>query len=84
MASDVQELVAAAVSQAYENWAAEHPSLAGVIDRIELTQQTTERLRTTTAYHDAVEEYNQSNGELAFANRLLDLVSPLLLQILGG
>ena len=81
---NVQQLVVRAVQQAYDAWAVEHPSLASVIDRIELTQQSVESLRQSQAYRDAVEAYHQSQGELQLLNRLLDLAGPILTGILAG
>lgn len=46
----VSALVAAAVGQQFDTWAAEHPSLAAVIDRIRLTDHAVESLRQTPAY----------------------------------
>jgi len=80
----VNDIVSRAVGQQYEQWAAEHPSLASVIDHVELSQQTAERLRETPAYWQAVNEYHTSRNELTLLNRLLELAGPVLRGILGG
>ena len=79
----VRELVVRAVQQAFDAWAIEHPSLSGVIDRIELTQQAAESLRNSEAYRAAVEAYHRSRGELDLLNRLLDLAAPAIAGIVG-
>jgi len=84
MDSPIHDIVSRAVGQRYEEWAAEHPSLASVIDHVELSQQTAERLRETPAYWQAVNEFHTSRNELIFLNRLLDLTAPVLRGILGG
>ena len=81
---DVEPIIVRAVQQAYDNWAVEHPSLAAVIDRIELTQQTVESLRDSQAFRDAVEAYHNSCGELELLNRLIDLAGPIITAILAG
>ena len=81
---NVNNIVSQAVGRRYDEWAAEHPSLAGVIDRMELSLQTAERLRETPAYWEAVNAYHQSRSELALLNRLLELAGPILRGILGG
>ncbi|MDY6913156.1 MAG: hypothetical protein SVT52_01675 [Planctomycetota bacterium] len=80
----VQQIVVRAVQQAYDAWAAEHPSLAAVIDRISLTEQTVESLRDSEQYRQAVAGYHQSRSELELLNKLIDLASPILGAILAG
>jgi len=84
MNKPIDDIVSRAVGQRYDEWAAEHPSLAGVIDHMELSQQTAERLRETPAYWQAVNEYRQSRNEQTLLARLLDLAGPVLKAILGG
>jgi len=84
MDNQINDLVSRAVGRQYELWAAEHPSLASVIDHVELSQQTAERLRETPAYWQAVNEFHTSRNELALLNRLLELTGPILRGILGG
>ena len=84
MDNPVNDIVSRAVGRRYDEWAAEHPSLASVIDPVELSQQTAERLRETPAYWQAVNEYPHSRNELALLSRLLDLAGPILKTILGG
>ena len=78
----VQQIVVRAIQQAYDAWVIEHPSLASVIDRIELTQQAVESLRQSQGYRDAIEAYHRSRGELELLNRLMDLAGPILAGIL--
>jgi hypothetical protein len=80
----IQQIVVRAVQQAYDAWAVEHPTLASVIDRIELTQQAVESLRQTQAYRDAVDAYHQSQGDVNLLNRLLELAGPILDRIFNG
>ena len=80
----VQQIVSKAVQQAYEDWAAEHPGLAGVIDGIVLTQRTVESLRDSEQYRDAMEEYQQARIESNLFNRILTLAGPILQTILAG
>jgi len=77
-----QQIVVRAVQQAYDAWAIEHPSLASVIDRIELTQQAVESLRQSQGYKDAIEAYHRSRGELELLNKLIELAGPILVGIL--
>ena len=80
----VQQTVVRAVQRAYQEWAVEHPALAGVIDRISLTQHTVESLRQSQEYRDAVAAYRRGMEETAFLNRLTDLAGPVLAELLGG
>jgi hypothetical protein len=77
-------IVEKAIGQAFDAWAAQHPSLAGVIDRLELSDRTVDRLRNTPEYKAAEEEYVQARIEADFLNKVLDLakqVLPLLLAL---
>lgn len=80
----VEQIVVSAVQQAYDAWALEHPTLASVIDRIELTQQTLESLRQSQEYRQAIEAYHRSRGEMELLNRLIDLAGPLVRTVLSS
>lgn len=80
----VQQTVVRAVQQAYDAWAAEHPSLAAVIDRIELTNHAVESLRDTEDYRKAVAAYQTGMNELDLINKLIDLAGPIIQSILAG
>ena len=80
----VQQIVTKAVQQAYEDWAVEHPGLAGVIDGIVLAQRTVESLRDSEQYREALEEYQQARIESNLFNRILTLAGPILQTILAG
>ena len=93
----INEIVAAAVGKSFDAWAAEHPSLAAVIDRIRLTEQTVESLRDSDAYRQvvgdldkAIETYRQAiagyhrdRSDLNLLTQLADLAGPILTGILG-
>ncbi len=84
MASEVvEQIVARAVGQAYEVWAAEHPSLAAVIDRIVVTERTVESLRASEAYRAAVAAYHESRNELDLISKLAELAAPVIDKLLG-
>lgn len=80
----VQQIVTRAAGQAYEDWAVEHPSLAGVINGIVLTERTAESLRDSEQFRQAMADYQQSRNELNLFNRVLDLAGPILQTILAG
>ena len=82
--SEIQQIVVRAVQRAYGAWAAEHPTLASVIDRIALTEQAVESLRESQAFRDAVDAYHRDRGQLELLNRLIDLAAPILTAILAG
>ncbi len=85
MASElIEQIIAHAVQQAYDAWAAQHPTLAAVIDRIALTQQAAQSLRDTEEYRQAVADYHRGMVETDLLNRLLDLAGPVLAKILQG
>jgi hypothetical protein len=79
----INELVAAAVGKEFDEWAAEHPSLAAVIDRVRLTQQTVQSLRNTDAFRQAIAAYHRDENELGLLAKLGDLAGPALRGILG-
>lgn len=80
----VNELVEAAVGKSFQLWAAEHPSLASVIDHLRLCERTAESLRNSPAYQKAVEDYHRDCSDLNLLNRLIDLAGPVLLGILAA
>lgn len=85
MASEViEQLVVRAVQQAYDAWAAQHPSLAAVIDRIALTQQAAQSLRNSEDYRNAVADFHAGLAEADLLNRLLDLAGPIVTGLLAG
>ncbi len=81
--TNVQSAVEKAVQQAYTDWAAEHPSLAAVIDRIVIAERSAQHLRETAEYKQAVAAYTDSRNELDLFQQLLAIVSPILQQLLG-
>ena len=83
-ALNVQRVAVRAVQQAYDAWAADHPSLASVIDRIELTQQALESLRPSRAHRDAVDAYYNSCDGPELLRRLTELAKPIIAGILAG
>ncbi len=80
----VQQLVVRAVQQSYDIWAAEHPSLAAVIDRISLTEQAVELLRNSPEFSQAMEGYHSASIELRLLDRLIELAGPVVSTILAG
>ncbi len=80
----LNRLVEQAVGQSFALWAVEHPSLAAVIDRLELTTQTAESLRAAPAYRQAVEDYYRDRNEQGLLNQLAQFAGPILLGILAG
>ena len=83
MAADaLEQNIARAVNQAYDAWAALHPNLAAVIDRITVTDHAAESLRATPEYRQAVADFHAGLAETDLLNRLLDLAGPILANIL--
>jgi hypothetical protein len=81
---NVQQLAVRAVQQAYDAWAAGHPSLASVIDRIELTQQTLESLQPSQPHRDAVAAYYKTGDGPELLRQLTELARPIFAGILAG
>ncbi len=79
----IHELVEAAIDREFDGWAAEHPSLAAVIDRIVLTRRAVESIRDSDAYRDAIAAYHRHRNEMDLLNRLTDLARPILTGLLG-
>lgn len=79
----VKQLVEQATEQAWQQWSAEHPSLASVIDRVVLTDRLSVRLRESPGYREAIRNYHQSRNELDLFNELLTLARPMLNRLLG-
>ncbi len=83
MASEpIEQLVVRAVEQAYDAWAAQHPSLAAVIDRITLTTEVAQSLRTSADYRKAVADYHRGLAEADLLSRLIDLAGPIVTGLL--
>ena len=80
----VQELVSRAVNQTFEKWAAEHPSLAAVIDRIRLTERAAESIRNSEDYRKAVASFYRARSETEFLGQLLTLAGPIVRSLLAG
>ena len=80
----VQQTVSGAVGRAYDDWAAEHPSLAAVIDRIALTEQVVESLRDSEEYREAIAAYQRGLSETDLLSRLAELAGPIVTAALGG
>lgn len=80
----INELVASAVGQSFDAWAAQHPTLAAVIDHVTLTDRTVESLRTSPEYQSAIEAYHRDANELRFLSQLVELVQPILLGLLAA
>jgi hypothetical protein len=80
----VEQAVSQAVGRAYDRWAAEHPSLASVIDRFTVLERTAQSLRQTEAYRRAVAAYRRGRNELELIHRLTELAAPLVSGLLAG
>jgi hypothetical protein len=79
----INELVVRAVQRAFDDWAAEHPALADVIDRITLTQRAVESIRRSDAYDQAMAGFSRESLELQMLNRLVDVATPLVRSLLS-
>jgi hypothetical protein len=84
MARSIQEIVEQAAQQSYQAWAAQHPSLAAVIDCTKLIEHVAASLRGTPQYDAALAGYYRSRSELEFIGKLMDLCAPLLATLLAG
>ena len=74
----IRMLVEQAVARRFEEWAAVHPSLAAVIDRITLTDQAVQSLRATEGYRQAVAAYHQARSEQELLGQFLELAGTVL------
>ncbi len=83
MEAEVQQLVEAVVGGKYDEWAVQHPSLASVINRIAVINQTVESMRDTEEYKAAVAEYVQGRIEVDFINKIIDLAGPIITKLLS-
>jgi len=79
----IQSLVARAVGGAFEDWARLHPSLAAVIDRVELTSRISLSIRQNPSYKEAIAAFHRSQNELELLDRLISLAGPAILKFLG-
>ena len=80
----VTEIVEEAVGQAWDAWAAEHPSQAAVIDQLDIKHRTAAELRETEEYRAAVEAYHDGLAETDMLKRLVEMAVPLVGAVLGG
>jgi hypothetical protein len=83
MDTKVKEITENAIGQAFDAWASQHPSLAGVIDRIELADRVVDRLRDSPEYKAAVESYVQGRVEIDLLGSVVKLAGELLPLILA-
>jgi ferric-dicitrate binding protein FerR (iron transport regulator) len=83
MNDPVQQAVEQAVGRAFDAWAAEHPSLAAVIDRIALTERSVASLRETDAYRAAVAAYHRDRSQAELVSRLTDAAAGVLGRLLA-
>ena len=80
----VEQAIVRAVSQAYDDWSVEHPSLSAVIDSIAVTERTCESLRESQEFRRAVEAYHHSRSELELLDRLTELAGPIVRGLLAS
>jgi hypothetical protein len=78
----INELAVRAVQRAFDDWAAEHPAMADVIDRITLTQRTVESLRNSDAYKQAMAGFSYESLEAQLLSRLVNLAGPVVRSLL--
>lgn len=79
----VEEAIEEATERAYLEWSAEHPSLARVIDRMQLVERTATSLRRTPEFRRAVQSYQQAGCEMCLVTRLSELAGPVIRVVLG-
>jgi hypothetical protein len=80
----VQQLTEDAVGQAFAAWAGQHPTLAGVINRLAVVETTVASLRESPAYRQAVEDYTQARVEIDFLGQVVALAGPILVGLLAA
>jgi hypothetical protein len=73
-----------AVNQQLDQWAIEHPSLAGAIDRQVAITRTVERLEDTPEYKALEEKYVNARHEIAFETQLVALIDKYLPLVLAA
>jgi hypothetical protein len=78
----IATLVEQAVGKRFDQWAAGHPSLAAVIDRVVLVEQAAQSLRATDTYRQAVDAYRQARGKQQLIEELTTLAGAVLETIL--
>ncbi len=74
----MKTIVAQAVAEAFDTWAQSHPSLAAVIDKALLMERTTESLRQSDEYKQAIKDYADSREEMNILGNLVDLAEQIL------
>jgi hypothetical protein len=79
----IEQAVEQATEWAWENWSLEHPSLARVIDRTQLTDRTAASLRRSPEFRQAVEAYHRAGAELELMTRLSELATAALRRVMG-
>lgn len=77
----VQRTVSRAVDRAYDAWAAEHPNLSAVIDRMTVKRRTVASIRETRSYRQAVAAYHDARNELELLERLTDLAAAAIARL---
>jgi ABC-type proline/glycine betaine transport system substrate-binding protein len=79
----IEQAVEQATEWAWEKWSQEHPSLARVIDRTQLTDRTATSLRRSVEFRQAIEAYHRAGCELQLVNRLTELAGAALRNVMG-
>ncbi len=72
LARSLRDLVATRIGHRWDEFAARHPHLAGVMDRTTLIETTVSRLRDDPAFVAAMRQANLDEAQLAAAARLLE------------
>lgn len=78
----LNELVVRAVQRAFDAWAAEHPTLAEMIDRITLTRRVIESVRASDEFRQAIAHSQAESLEASLLTTLIDIARPLVVGIL--
>lgn len=72
--TSLRDIVTARVNVQWSAFAAEHPNLAEVIDRIRIVDSAVTRLRSDPAFQAAMQQAGLDEQQLAAAANILDLV----------
>jgi hypothetical protein len=78
----IQQIVQQAVGQSYKQWAAQHPALSAVIDRVRVSDLAVASLRNSPEYRQAVADYTQGMTELNLLAQLMKLAGPIIAGLL--
>lgn len=78
----LNEKIEKAVGVAFDNWAQEHPSLAAVMDRIEICERTAISLRKSDECRQAMKNYQQAAVESDILSRLTGLAETIIPLVL--